>query len=215
MEDVYVRRSLNHLSFVSIFLFLLACVFSDMRVTSGGQTVSFFAISVTFMSANFMCVLWILFIDDEKLRGAFTQFHDYLEKRRKKGMLGKKVRGLGALGLKLAVARGQQTSSSGADVAKKKVKGINSLLGSIYTISPFVDPYITFLEGIFSQSDDAHRRSLQRWYVASLFMMAAYAILTTCQSQAASIQAADSSAVARLTMLLVRRGPARGLLAST
>ena len=87
--STYVARLLV-MSIMSIFIFLIACVFSDMRVTSGGQNISLFALSSVFMTGNLFCVLWILFVDDEKLRSAFGQFHNYLEKRRKKGLLGKR-----------------------------------------------------------------------------------------------------------------------------
>ena len=116
------------------------------------------------------------------------------------------MKALGALGLKLKLAMNRNSEKK-----KEGVKGINSLLGTMYTISPEVDPYINYLGDIFSRSDDDHRLSIKKWYFASVAIMGVYALVAYFAiSHDAFLQALGLTLallVLDLTLLLVKRGP--------
>ncbi|CAK4571432.1 unnamed protein product [Aphanomyces euteiches] len=161
------------------FLFLFCSIFADPRVFVGGQRIEFFSLTAFSLTLNMMPMIWLTFTNDSKIMKSLAQVLAVVTVGKKVGLLKKKFKNLGTVGLKLATA----TESLRHERGIKPVSPFDALLGSYYSIVRTIPGFAMadILQSAFVNDKPHHAN--RKLYGAAVAILVAYAIVGFVRSE--------------------------------
>lgn len=163
-------------SFFGCFIYLLAVTFVDPKVYVGGANVDFFSLSSTFLTLNMMPMIYLAFTNDSKIMKSLKQVLAVVTASQKVNILKKKFNRLGALGLKLGMAKGNVQRERG----EKPQSAFHSLVGDHYSVVSSIKGFqlADILQNAFVLPDDKRKKANRRCYIAAIMILVVYAIMS-------------------------------------
>ncbi|RQM26809.1 hypothetical protein B5M09_000746 [Aphanomyces astaci] len=155
------------------FLFLFCSIFADPRVFYGGTPIEFFSLTAFSLTLNMLPMIWLTFTNDKKIMKSLAQVLAVVTVGKKVGLLKKKFKSLGTVGLKLATA----TESLRHERGIKPVSPFDALLGPYYSVVRTIPGFALadILQSAFV--NDKPTKANRRLYLTALAILVIYAIV--------------------------------------
>ncbi|KAF0687209.1 Aste57867_21065 [Aphanomyces stellatus] len=160
------------------FLFLFCSIFADPSVYFGGASIDFFSLTAFSLTLNMMPMIWLTFTNDKKIMKSLAQVLAVVTVGKKVGLLKKKFKNLGTVGLKLATA----TESLRHDRGIKPVSPFDALLGGHYSVVRTIPGFAMadILQSAFV--NDKPTKANRRLYCIAAGILVVYAIVGVIRS---------------------------------
>jgi hypothetical protein len=165
---------------VAGFLFLFCSIFADPQVFLGGAQVDYFSLTSFFLTLNMMPMIWLTFTNDNKLMKSLAQVLAVVTVNKKVGLLKKKFKTLGTVGIKLATA----TDALRHERGMKPVSPFDAFLGSHYSIVRTIPGFhmADILQNAFVTSPESQKRANQRCYALAVAILVIYTLVAYFRS---------------------------------
>ncbi|RHY26440.1 hypothetical protein DYB32_008164 [Aphanomyces invadans] len=161
------------------FLFLFCSIFADPRVFYGGTPIEFFSLTAFSLTLNMLPMIWLTFTNDKKIMKSLAQVLAVVTVGKKVGLLKKKFKNLGTVGLKMATA----TEALRHERGIKPVSPFDALLGPYYSVVRTIPGFelADILQSAFV--NDKPTKANRRLYLTAVAILAAYAIVGYVRSE--------------------------------